>query len=83
MTKTTIYTTPTCSYCHRTKKFFKDNNVDYEEIDVSADEKAAQEMIKKSGQMGVPVISVEKDGEEQIIVGYQPDMLSVLLGLDK
>ena len=75
MTKVTIYTTPTCVYCKMTKAFFKENNVQYEEKDVSTDRAAIDEMVQKSGQMGVPVIDI--DG--QIIVGFDQAKLSELL----
>jgi len=77
MAKVTIYTTPTCVYCKMTKAFFKENNVQYEEKDVSADRAAADEMIQKSGQMGVPVIDI--DG--QILTGFDKDGLSRLLNI--
>ncbi len=73
----TIYTTPTCVYCRHTKEFFKQNNVQYKEVNVAADEQAATKMIEKSGQMGVPVIEV--DGK--IIVGYDKEALKAALGL--
>lgn len=77
MAKVTIYTTPTCVYCKMTKAFFKENNVQYEEKDVSADRAAADEMIQKSGQMGVPVIDI--DG--QILTGFDKEGLSKLLNI--
>lgn len=77
MVNVKIYTTPTCPWCHKTKEFFKENHVKYEEIDVAGNQKAAQEMIKKSGQMGVPVIDI--DGE--IMVGYDVDKLKKALKL--
>lgn len=77
----TIYSTPTCSYCKLAKEYFKENSVDFKEIDVAADNDAAQAMVEKSGQMGVPVIIVEKDGEEEIIVGFDKDKLASLLGI--
>ena len=77
MTKTTIYTTPSCVYCKMTKAFFKENNVVYEEKDVSTDATARDEMIVKSNQMGVPVIDVGG----QIIVGFDKERLSKLLGI--
>jgi len=83
MPKVTIYTTPVCPYCTLTKEFFKEHGIDYTEIDVSADQEAAREMIKKSGQMGVPVIIVEKDGEENIVIGFAREKLSELLGIDQ
>jgi glutaredoxin 3 len=61
-----IYSTEWCHFCKEAKKFLKENNIKFEEIDVGKDQEAAQEMVKKSGQMGVPVIDV--DG--QIIVGF-------------
>ena len=73
----TIYTTPTCVFCKMTKAFFKDNNVAYEEKDVAVDAKARDEMIEKSGQLGVPVINI--DG--QIVVGFDKDKLSQLIGI--
>lgn len=70
MLKTTIYTTPTCVYCAMAIKFFQKNNIEYLEIDVSASQARAQEIVEKSGQMGVPVIVIEKDGAEEIIIGF-------------
>jgi len=61
-----IYTTTHCPYCKMAKEFFKAHDVKYEEINVEKDAKAAEEMIEKSGQMGVPVIDI--DGK--IIVGF-------------
>ncbi len=72
-----IYTTKTCPYCHQTMEFFKANNVKYQEVDVGSDRKAAEDMIHKSGQMGVPVIDV--DGT--IIVGYNKEALKKALKL--
>lgn len=72
-----IFTTPTCAYCRMAKEFFKQNNIAYEEKDVVTDAKARDEMIHKSGQMGVPVIFVEDD----IVVGFDKRRLSELLGI--
>lgn len=77
MPKITIYTTPTCVYCKMTKAFFKEHDVKYEEKDVTTDEKAREEMIQKSGQMGVPVIDI--DGK--ILVGFDKAGLSKLLNI--
>lgn len=81
MTKVTIYSTPTCPYCKAAKEYFEENKVEYTDIDVAADAKAADEMIKKSGQMGVPVIIIEKDGKEEIITGFEKDKIAKILGL--
>jgi len=83
----TIYTTPTCHFCHMTKDFFKENNVEYKEVDVSVDHAAAQAMVEKTGQMGVPVIIISKDKEgdsepeDTIIIGFDKDRLTEILGL--
>jgi len=79
--KIKIYSTEFCGYCKLAKQFFDENNVKYEEIDVSNDEAQQKEMISKSGQMGVPVIIIEKDGKEEILVGFQKDKLSELLNI--
>ncbi len=72
-----IYSTPTCPYCKLAKEFLKEKDVSYKEIDVSADAASANEMVKKSGQMGVPVIDV--DG--QVIVGWNKAALEEALGM--
>jgi glutaredoxin-like YruB-family protein len=75
--KVKVYSTPSCIYCKMAKEFFKQNNIDFENVDVSADQKAAEEMIKKSGQMGVPVIDI--DG--QLVIGFDKERIVELLGL--
>lgn len=73
--KVIIYSTPHCPYCVYAKDYFKENNVSFEDIDVSKDKEKAQEMVEKSGQMGVPVIDI--DGN--ILVGFQPEAFDSLL----
>ncbi|MGC8812153.1 MAG: glutaredoxin family protein [Candidatus Aenigmatarchaeota archaeon] len=75
MKKVKIYTTPTCPYCEMAKTFFRENNVEFEEIDVSSDREAAMEMIEKSGQMGVPVIEID----DKIIVGFDVNAIKKAL----
>ncbi|MBI2110118.1 glutaredoxin family protein [Candidatus Woesearchaeota archaeon] len=79
--KIKIYTTPACIFCKKAKEFFKANKLTYTEIDVSVDEKAAKEMVKKSGQMGVPVISVNDGKKESLIVGFDEYTLRKALKL--
>lgn len=79
MANVTIYTTPTCVYCNMAKQFFKENNIAYVEKDVAQDSKAADEAIEKSGQMAVPVIVVENEGKEEVIVGFDKEKLAMLL----
>jgi len=75
--KVIIYTTPTCPFCMMAKRFLKDNDLDFEDFDVSTDRTKAQEMIRKSGQMAVPVLDIE--GE--IIVGFDRERIVKALGL--
>ena len=77
----TIYTTPTCAYCKTAKEFFQAHNINYSEVDVAADRAEAQKMVEKSGQMGVPVIIVEKDGQENIVIGFNKPKLVELFGI--
>ena len=78
MTKLKIYTTQTCPWCKKTKEFLKENNIEYEEIDVTSNKDAQKEMIEKSGQMGVPVLDINGT----IIVGYDPDKIKKALGME-
>ncbi|MBD3388482.1 MAG: NrdH-redoxin [Candidatus Altiarchaeales archaeon] len=73
-----VYSTPTCPWCKRVKEFLKARNVEFEDVDVAGNQEAAQEMVKKSGQMGVPVIEVG----ETIIVGFDEEALKKALKLE-
>ncbi|MFH1331933.1 MAG: glutaredoxin domain-containing protein [archaeon] len=77
MTKVIVYSTPTCPYCLMAKEFLKQHKVKFEDIDISRDHKAAEEMVRKSGQYGVPVIEV--DGK--IIVGFDKEAIKKALKL--
>ncbi|MEK7564337.1 MAG: glutaredoxin family protein [Patescibacteria group bacterium] len=77
MKNVTIYSTPTCHFCHMAKDFFKEKNIAYTEHDVASDLEKRKEMIDKSGQMGVPVIII---GEE-LTVGFDQAKISSMLGL--
>jgi len=77
MANVKVYSTATCPYCIRAKEFLKQNNVEFENLDVGSDSQAAQDMKAKSGQMGVPVIDI--DG--QIIVGFDKPAISKALGI--
>ncbi len=72
-----IYSTPSCGYCVMAKNFFQENNIKYTEFDVSIDAAKRDEMIKISGQMGVPVIDI--DGE--LVIGFDKNRISQLLGI--
>ena len=73
----TIYSTPTCHFCHAAKDFFTANGVAFTDYNVGSDLPKRKEMIEKSGQMGVPVITVGKD----TIVGFDEPKLRELLAI--
>ena len=75
--KVTVYSTSTCPYCVGIKQFLKGHSIEFEDIDVGVDQKKAQEMVQKSGQMGVPVLDI--DGE--IIIGFDKAKIQATLGL--
>lgn len=75
--KITVYSTPTCPFCIRAKQFLKESNIQFIDIDVSTNSDKADEMIKKSGQMGVPVLEI--DGV--IIVGFDKEKIKKELGI--
>ena len=70
-----VYSTPTCPYCKLVKDYLKEKGLTFSDIDVAADQEAAKEMVKMSGQMGVPVIDING----QIIVGWNKSALEEVL----
>ncbi len=70
-----VYSTPTCPYCYTLEEFLKGHNINFEDIDVLNDEKARDEMIKKSGKMEAPIVEI--DGE--IVVGFDKEKIVKLL----
>ncbi|MFH1759260.1 MAG: glutaredoxin family protein [Patescibacteria group bacterium] len=75
--KIIVYSTPTCVYCRMAEEFFKEHDVDFEEKDVAQDIKAREEMVEKSGQLGVPVILID----DEVFVGFDKSALSRALKL--
>jgi glutaredoxin 3 len=73
----TIYSTPTCHFCHAAKDFFAANSVPFIDINVATDLDRRKEMIEKSGQMGVPVITIGED----VVVGFDQRKLKELLAI--
>ncbi|HAO52456.1 TPA: NrdH-redoxin [Candidatus Magasanikbacteria bacterium] len=73
----TVYSTTSCPYCNMAKDYFKANNVEYTDYNVGEDQAKGQEMVQKSGQMGVPVIDI--DGT--IIIGFNKEKINEVLGL--
>jgi glutaredoxin-like YruB-family protein len=70
----TVYSTPTCPWCDRAKDYLRSNNVPFEDKDVASDYEAAMEMIRRSGQQGVPVIATE----DEVVVGFDQVRLARL-----
>lgn len=75
--RVTVYSTPTCTWCNTIKKHFDHHGIKYKDIDVSKDTKAAEEMVKRSGQQGVP----QTDINGQMIVGFDKVKINNLLGI--
>jgi glutaredoxin-like YruB-family protein len=71
----TVYSTPTCSWCNTLKSYLKKNNIRFRDVDVSKDQKAAEAMVKKSGQQGVPQMEVNG----QIVVGFDKVKINQML----
>lgn len=74
-----VYSTPTCPYCRMVKDFLKQNKIEFEDVDVAADRKAAKEMIAKSGQMAVPVLDVNGT----IVVGADMGVIKKALKMEE
>lgn len=81
----TLYTTPTCHFCHMTKEFLTEHHIPFTEYNVAADLGKRQEMIQKSGQMGVPVIFVgdpsSPSGQGKMIIGFDKEQIAETLGI--
>jgi glutaredoxin-like YruB-family protein len=73
--KVVVYSTPTCPWCKKAKEYLTQKGIAYTDINVATDRNAAKEMIKKSGQMSVPVIMVD----DEIVVGFNQPQLDKLL----
>ncbi len=78
MPEVKVYSTPTCVYCVTLKKFLEEKGVEFEEIDISENKEAADEMIERTGQMGVPVIEI--NGE--MIVGFDRNKIEKALEIN-
>ena len=73
--KVTVYGTSSCPWCHKAREFFKEHKVAFKDVNVGEDQKAAKEMIKKSGQQGVPVIEIDN----KIIIGFDESVIKKTL----
>jgi glutaredoxin 3 len=73
----TVYSTPTCSFCRAAKQYLQQRSIPFRDVDVSRDTRAAAEMVRKTGQSGVPVIDVNG----RTIVGFDKTRLNAALGI--
>jgi len=80
--KIKVYSTAACPWCYKVKEWLNEKKIEFEDIDVGADQEAAREMIEKSGQMGVPVVEVINDGKSEIIIGFDEEKLKKVLKLE-
>lgn len=79
--KIEIYKTPTCPYCSMAEEYFQSINLPYVAYDLTQQPEKAQEMMQKSGQTGVPVIVLTKDGEEKVVIGFNKPEINSFLGI--
>ncbi len=75
--KVIIFSTPTCSFCTAAKRYFREKNIRFTDVDVSRDESAARDMQRRTGQMGVPVILINN----KPIVGFDKPRIMQMLNL--
>jgi glutaredoxin 3 len=73
-----IYSTPSCHFCHMAKEYFKEHNIAYTDYDVATDLAKREEMMDKSGQLGVPVIVIN---DQDVVVGFDQRRIASLLGV--
>ena len=73
-----IFTTPTCSWCRRAKQYLTEKHVAFREVDVSRDERSAREVVRMTGQTGVPVVLIGN----QPVVGFDKPRIDHLLRLN-
>jgi glutaredoxin 3 len=72
-----VFSTPTCSFCTAAKQYFRQKGIKYSDVDVSRDPAAARDMVRRSGQMGVPVIDIGG----KIVIGFDRNKINQLLGI--
>lgn len=77
MKNVAIYTTPICVYCKMAKELFQEHNIEYTEYNVAQDAEKRNELIERTGQMGVPVITID----DEVVIGFDEERIKTLLGL--
>ena len=79
MAKVKVYSTNACPWCVRAKEWLKENNIEFEEINVQENHNAAEDMVRRSGQTGVPVIEING----KMIVGFNLPEIKKALGMEE
>jgi len=77
--KVKMFTSPTCGYCEMAKGWLKEKKVEFKEVDVANDPQAAEDLVKESGQMGVPVIIIGEGKNKKIIIGFDQGKLEEII----
>ena len=75
--KVVVFSTPTCSFCNQAKRYFREKNIRFVDVDVSRDQSAARDMMRRTGQMGVPVILIDN----KAIVGFDKPKINQMLNI--
>lgn len=75
--KVIVFSTPTCTFCNQAKRYFKEKNIRYTDVDVSKDQSAARDMMHRTGQMGVPVILINN----KTIIGFDRNKINQMLSI--
>ena len=75
--KVIVFSTPTCSFCNQAKRYFKEKNIRFIDVDVSKDQSGARDMMRRTGQMGVPVILINN----RAIVGFDKPKINQMLNI--
>ena len=75
--KIIVFSTPTCSFCNQAKRYFREKNIRFTDVDVSRDQSAARDMMRRTGQMGVPVILINN----KPIIGFDRPKINQMLNI--
>mgnify|MGYP002077580804 CR=1 FL=1 len=76
-TKVIVFSTPTCTFCNQAKRYFKEKNIKFTDVDVSKDQSAARDMMRRTGQMGVPVILINN----KPVIGFDRNKINQMLNI--
>lgn len=75
--KVIVFSTPTCTFCNQVKRYFREKNIKFTDVDVSRDQSAARDMMRRTGQMGVPVILIDN----KPVIGFDRNKINQMLNI--